>query len=182
PWDIAVFENLFPALSSSAHDPQALRVATAPARGVCEVVVFTQDATASLGRLPLDHVALLIDVWADRYEDLGRLADVAYVYPFENRGVEVGVTLHHPHGQIYAYPFVPPIAARELAHQLEFFQRNGEGLLERFITREVAEGARMIYEGPDAVAFMPVCARYSYEVWVAPRRSASSFAALTPRE
>jgi UDPglucose--hexose-1-phosphate uridylyltransferase len=178
PWDIAVFENLFPALALSAHDPPALRVATEPGRGVCEVVVFTQDATASLGRLPLDHCALLIDVWADRYEDLGSRADIAYVYPFENRGVEVGVTLHHPHGQIYAYPFVPPVAARELEQQRAHYEQHGTGLLEAMIANELADGMRLLYSGSHAVAFMPICARYSYEIWVAPRRPAPSFAAL----
>jgi UDPglucose--hexose-1-phosphate uridylyltransferase len=182
PWDIAVFENLFPTLASSAHDPPALRVATGPGRGVCEVVVFTQDATTSLGRLPLDHFALLIDVWADRYEDLGSRADVAYVYPFENRGVEVGVTLHHPHGQIYAYPFVPPVAARELEQQRAHYEQHGTGLLEAMIAHELADGIRLLYSGSHAVAFMPVCARYSYEVWVAPRRAAPSFAALGAEE
>jgi UDPglucose--hexose-1-phosphate uridylyltransferase len=182
PWDVAVFENLFPALAMSSHDPPQLPVPTASGRGVCEVVVFTQDSTASLGTLPLRHLELLIDVWADRYEDLGSLSDVAYVYPFENRGVEVGVTLHHPHGQIYAYPFVPPIPARELEQQRAHYERHGTGLLETMIARELADEVRVLYCGPQAAAFMPICARYSYEVWVAPRRPAPSFAALTPDE
>jgi UDPglucose--hexose-1-phosphate uridylyltransferase len=182
PWDIAVFENLFPTLALSAQDPLALQVATAPGRGVCEVVVFTQDATTSLGRLPLDHFALLVDVWADRHQELGNLPDVAYVYPFENRGVEVGVTLHHPHGQIYAYPFVPPVAARELEQQRAYYQQHGTGLLEAMIADELSHGIRLLYSGSHAIAFMPVCARYSYEVWVAPRRAAPSFAALDADE
>ena len=182
PWDVAVFENLFPTLTMDAHDPPALSVPTAPGKGVCEVVVFTQDPTSSLGRLPLSHLQLLIDVWADRYEELGNLPDIEYVFPFENRGVEVGVTLHHPHGQIYAYPFVPPVAVRELTEQGAYYARHGRGLLEDFVARESAEGTRMLYDGPAAAAFMPVCARYSYEVWVAPRRAAPSFAALTPEE
>ena len=117
PWDVAVFDNLFPTLTLAAQDPPALGVPTAPGTGVCEVVVFTQDPTTSLARLPLWHLELLLEVWADRYLELGAKPDVQYVYPFENRGVEVGVTLHHPHGQIYAYPFVPPVAARELEQQ-----------------------------------------------------------------
>ena len=182
PWDVAVFENLFPTLARTADDPTDLPVPTAPGRGVCEVVVFTQDATASLGTLPLPHLELLIDVWADRYEELGSLPDVAYVYPFENRGVEVGVTLHHPHGQIYAYPFVPPVAARELEQQRAHYERHGSGLLETMIAREMAERVRMLYCGPHAAAFMPICARYSYEVWVAPLRAAASVAALSQDE
>jgi len=182
PWDVAVFENLFPTFAMSAHDPPALSVSTEPARGVCEVVVFTQDASATLGTLPLWHLELLVDVWADRYDELGRLPEVAYVFPFENRGVEVGVTLHHPHGQLYAYPFVPPVAARELAQQRACYDTHGTGLLEQMIARELAEDVRLLYRGPHATAFMPICARYSYEVWVAPQRPAPSFAALTGDE
>ena len=181
-WDVAVFENLFPTLTLAAHDPPDLPVPSHPGKGVCEVIVFTQDASSSLGRLPLWHLELLIDVWADRYSELGALPEIQYVYPFENRGVEVGVTLPHPHGQLYAYPFVPPVAARELAEQRAYYERHGRGLLEDFVAREIADGVRMLYEGRSAAAFMPVCARYSYEVWVAPRRAAPSFAALDAAE
>jgi UDPglucose--hexose-1-phosphate uridylyltransferase len=181
-WDIAVFENLFPTLSMAAHAPPELSVATAPGRGTCEVVVFTQDAHASLGTLSLCHVELLIDVWADRYEELGALPDVHYVFPFENRGVEVGVTLHHPHGQIYAYPFVPPLPARELEQQRAHYERHGRGLIEDMVARELAEDIRVVYRGAHVAAFMPICARYSYEVWIAPLRAAPSFAALSRDE
>lgn len=182
PWDIAVFENLFPTLTGQAHDPPSLDVPTAPARGACEVVVFTQDPGASLATLPLWHVELLVDVWADRYEQLGARQDVAYVMPFENRGVEVGVTLSHPHGQIYAYPFVPPVAARELEQQQLHFERTGRGLFEELVEREMTDGSRLLYRGDEALAFMPVCARYAYEVWVAPIRAVPSFAQLSREE
>lgn len=181
-WDIAVFENLFPTLTLAAHDPPELSVPTEPGTGVCEVIVFTQDPSASLGRLPLWHLEMLIEVWGDRYQELGARREVQYVYPFENRGVEVGVTLHHPHGQLYAYPFVPPVPARELEQQRAYYAQHRRGLLEDFVARETSEGVRMVYDGADAAAFMPICARYSYEVWVAPRRPAPSLAALTPAE
>lgn len=181
-WDIAVFENLFPTLIPTAHDPPSLEVPTRPALGTCEVVVFTQDPGGSLGRLPLSHIELLIDVWADRYQELGARPDVEYVFPFENRGVEVGVTLQHPHGQIYAYPFVPPVAARQLAEQRSTLERTGRGLLEQFAAREIREATRLLYDGPDVTAFVPICARYPYEAWVLPKRPARSFAALAASE
>ena len=118
----------------------------------------------------------------DRYHELGSRPDVQYVYPFENRGVEVGVTVHHPHGQIYAYPFVPPVPARELERQLAYFEQNGRGLVEDMVALEIAEQTRLVYPGRHVAAFMPICARYSYEVWVAPVRAAPSFAALTRDE
>ena len=177
-FDAAVFENLFPTLTMNAHDPPSLPVPTLPALGVCEVVVFTRDARGSLGALPLDHLELLLDVWADRYRTLGASAAIQYVFPFENRGVEVGVTLHHPHGQIYAYPFVPPIPARELAQQRAYFEEHGRGLIERMIEAELEAQSRVLYAGPETTAFVPICARYPYEVWIAPRRAVASVADL----
>ena len=181
-WDVAVFENLFPTLLGTAHDPPDIEVPTRPGRGACEVVVFTQDPSTSLGRLPLDHLDLLSQVWADRYRELGAREDVEYVFEFENRGVEVGVTLSHPHGQIYAYPFVPPIPARELANQAAYLAEHGRGLLEDAVARETADGRRVIYAGELVAAFIPVFARYSYEVWIAPRRPAGSIADLDDAE
>jgi UDPglucose--hexose-1-phosphate uridylyltransferase len=181
-YDVAVFDNRFPTLSAFAHDPPSTIVDTLPARGTCEVVVFTQDPQASLGTLPLAQVELIVDVWADRYEELGARDDIQYVMPFENRGVEVGVTLHHPHGQIYAYPFVPPEAARELKAQGEYFRKHSRGLLEDLIDAELRDGRRLLCDSPRIVAFVPVCARYPYEVWIAPRRAVPSLAALGREE
>jgi len=181
-YDVAVFENLFPTLLPTAPDPPDAIVDTRAGRGACEVVVFTQDPHASLATLPLWHLRLVIDVWADRYRELGARDDVSYVFEFENRGVEVGVTLAHPHGQIYAYPFVPPVAARELMLQREHLRAHGRGLLEDHLAAEIADGRRVLYRSGLAVAVLPVCARYSYEVWVAPVRPAPSVADLTADE
>ena len=182
PWDVAVFENLFPTLTRNAHDPPSLFVATTEGYGVCEVVVFTQDPSSSLGRLPLWHIEMLLEVWGDRYRELGEIPGIEYVYPFENRGVEVGVTLQHPHGQIYAYPFVPPIPERELTQQRAYLDEHGRGLLVDLIDREITDHTRVLYSGTWAIAFMPICARYSYEVWVAPIRPAASCADLSAEE
>ena len=178
-YDVAVFENLFPTFAMSSTERPSTIVETKPACGVCEVVVFTQDPSQSLGGLPLDHLELIIKAWADRYRALGAISEVQYVMPFENRGVEVGVTLHHPHGQVYAYPFVPPLPARELASQREFFAAHSRGLLDDLIQKEITDGRRLLYTSRNAVAFIPACARYPYEVWVAPRRAAPSVAELT---
>jgi UDPglucose--hexose-1-phosphate uridylyltransferase len=180
-WDIAVFDNRFPALGGQGHSevPQ-LHVPTAPAGGHCEVVVYTPDRDSSLGALSLDHLELLLSVWADRTRRLGSRDDVRQVFPFENRGVEVGVTLQHPHGQIYAYPFVPPIPARELANQQAYFDAHGSGLVEALVAAELAAARRLLYEGAEVAAFVPICARYPYEVWIAPRRPVESIAALNP--
>jgi UDPglucose--hexose-1-phosphate uridylyltransferase len=177
-WDVAVFDNRFPSLTLESKEPPDLIVPTAPAFGKCEVVVFTQDARSSLGALPLDHLELVLEVWADRSDTLGNLAGIDYVLPFENRGAEVGVTLHHPHGQVYAYPVIPPVPARMQQIALEFYQANQSGILQDLISKEL-KAPRMLYRGEHAVAFVPVCARYPYEVWVAPIAPAESFAHLS---
>jgi UDPglucose--hexose-1-phosphate uridylyltransferase len=178
-WDVAVFDNRFPALAPEAGAPPASIVPTASAVGRCEVVVFTPERTGSLGALVLDRVELVLQVWAERTRALGAEDSVRYVLPFENRGAEVGVTLHHPHGQIYAYPVVPPVAARMQAAQAEHLAQHGRGALEALIAREIEDGARLIYRGDHAVAFVPACARYPYEVWVAPIRPVASFVDLS---
>jgi UDPglucose--hexose-1-phosphate uridylyltransferase len=182
-WEVAVFENRFPTLAENAEvPPPPAIVPTRPGRGACEVVVFTQDPSSSLGALPLSRLELILEVWADRYRELGARPEIEYVFPFENRGVEVGVTLHHPHGQIYAYPFIPPIPARELAQQKAHLEAHGRGLLEDLIQDEIEDGRRLLWTGERALAWMPVCARYSYEVWIAPRRAAGSVADLDADE
>jgi UDPglucose--hexose-1-phosphate uridylyltransferase len=185
-WDIAVFDNRFPSLGQPAlgapPPPPHLIVPTEPARGRCEVVVFTQDPKGSLGRLPLDHIDLLLQVWGDRTERLGAQPDIRYVLPFENRGAEVGVTLHHPHGQIYAYPVVPPVPARMQQVAAQHHAEHGRGPLEMLIEAERAGGERIVYAGPHTVAFVPVCARYPYEVWIAPVRPVPGFAQLQASE
>jgi UDPglucose--hexose-1-phosphate uridylyltransferase len=180
-WDVAVFDNRFPSLGPIG-EPPSLIVPSAPAVGHCEVVVFTKDAKASLGTLPLAHIELLIEVWADRTAAMVRRGDIAYVLPFENRGAEVGVTLHHPHGQIYAYPLIPPVPARMQQEAQLYYEAKGRGVLQDLITAEREAGVRMLYEGKHAVAFVPVCARYPYEVWVAPVEPVESFIRLTPEQ
>jgi UDPglucose--hexose-1-phosphate uridylyltransferase len=181
PWDVAVFENRFPSLvgADGGAEPPSLMVPTAPARGQCEVVVFTRDPAAALGTLSLAHIELLFEVLADRTARLERRGDVRYVLPFENRGAEVGVTLHHPHGQIYGYPVVPPVPAR-MHQQFEAHYRDrGRGLLGDLIAEELVDGRRILYAGEHAVAYVPVCARYPYEVWIAPIAPVAGFARLT---
>ena len=101
-----------------------------PGTGKCEVVVFTPDPASSLASLPLNHMELLLEVWADRTGVLADDPNIEYVLPFENKGVEVGVTLHHPHGQIYAYPFVPPIPQRMNTMEKEHLAAKGQPLAE----------------------------------------------------
>ena len=159
-FEVVVFENRFPALISG-----------------CEVVVYTSDHHKTLAQLPLERVRLLVDVWADRYERLGARPEVGYVFIFENKGEEIGVTLHHPHGQIYALPFIPPVAARELEASRRHLDNSGRCLHCEQVEHELA-GERLVFESPSMVAFVPHAARWPYEVHVYPRRHVASVAQL----
>lgn len=159
-FEVVVFENRFPALTSG-----------------CEVVVYTAEHHRTLAQLPLERVRLLVDVWSDRYESLGSRPEFEYVFIFENKGEEIGVTLHHPHGQIYALPFIPPVAAGELEASRRHLARTGRCLHCEQIERELA-GERVVFEGPSMVAFVPHAARWPYEVHVYPRRHVASVAEL----
>jgi UDPglucose--hexose-1-phosphate uridylyltransferase len=181
-YDVAVFDNYLPLMTPSAHNSPKCIVETLPANGVCEIVVFTQNPQASLSSLELDHLDLLLQVWGDRTSILGANQQIQYVLPFENKSAEVGVTLHQPYGEIYAYPFIPPIPARMLEMQRRFYQQHQRGLLADLIQKEIAQRKRIIYQDEYAIAFVPVCARYPYEVWIAPIQPVATLFELTPQQ
>ncbi len=147
-FEIAVFENRFPALRAP--------------HGAAEVVVYTDSHEGSFATLTRERAHALMWVWRHRYLELGARTEVQYVYVFENRGVEVGVTLHHPHGQIYAYPFLPPVPARELQAD----ERLGGCAPCELLRRELQDGRRVIYENDGVVAYVPYAARWAYEAHV----------------
>lgn len=172
-YDVAVFPNLFPSFMLSANSAPESILPTRPANGYCEVVVFTKDSDASLGTLSLDRIMMLFQVWADRYQIIKDFSDIKYIMPFENRGVEMGVTLHHPHGQIYSYPFIPPLIGQMLKSQKDFFHRNKRTLLQDLATKEISDKQRIVHRGHSTTAFVPACARYPYEVWIVPDKPVS---------
>jgi UDPglucose--hexose-1-phosphate uridylyltransferase len=115
----------------------------------------------------VDHIVDLIEVWRDRTNELGRLPNVRYVFVFENRGDVIGVTLSHPHGQIYAYPFVPPIIQRELMAEARHMRKTGRCLYCDVIEGE-RSGERTVLHDERWIAFVPSFARWPYEVHLAP--------------
>ena len=138
--------------------------------------MYSPEHQGSLGSLPLARIRNLVRVWRDRYVDLGAKEFVKYVFVFENRGEAVGVTLHHPHGQIYAFPYVPPVVEKELAASREHWRRTGRCLLCESLEEERSDGRRIVLEGDRFVAFVPFFARWPYETWLAPRGHLGSMA------
>src|SRR3984893_11644212 len=176
-FEVVVFESRSPAFGPDRRGGRPVR----PASTGCEVVVYTPEHELTLAQLPADRVRLLVDVWADRYRELGSRAEVAYVYIFENKGEEVGVTLHHPHGQIYALPFVPPFAQAELDASRANLEAAGRCLHCEEIDREL-RGARVVLAETSMVAFVPNAARWPYEVHLYARRHVASISDLDDAE
>lgn len=185
-YEIVVFENRFPSYTLDAECPPDASTAlspVAPGRGVCEVVLYSDVHTATLARMPVRRIRDLIAVWADRYRELGALDAVRYVLIFENKGEAIGVTLHHPHGQIYGYPFLPPRPARELAAARAFRTEHSGGCLHcALLEQEHRDGRRMLVAGTHFSAFVPFTAHYPYEIHIYANRCAPSIADLTAGE
>jgi len=180
-YDIAVFENKFPSFVPDAPEPEeggSALTPTAPGRGVAEVVLYSEDHDATLAAMSEQRIGDLVDVWADRYEELGSLPFVEYVFVFENKGEAIGVTLHHPHGQIYAYPFVPPRPGKELEAAREYHAKENRCLHCDILAQEQADGRRVVAKGEHFTAFVPFYARFPYEAHVYSRRCAPSIASL----
>ncbi|CRK61420.1 Galactose-1-phosphate uridylyltransferase [Alloactinosynnema sp. L-07] len=182
-YDVVVFENRFPSFAQNAAASSASGlVPAAPGIGRCEVVCFTDDHSMSFGDLPVSRIRTVVDVWADRTTALGALPGVEQVFPFENRGDEIGVTLSHPHGQIYGYPFVTPRTDRMLRVAADHRAEHGRHVMADVLTAERSEGTRVLVDSAHWTAFVPAAARWPVEVHLVPHRQVPDLPALTPAE
>ena len=163
-YDVAVFENRFPSLAGDA--------------GRCEVVCFTSDHDASFADLTAEQAALVLDAWTDRTAELAQLPSVEQVFCFENRGREIGVTLGHPHGQIYGYPFPTPRTRLMLRSLAEHRERTGRNLFDDVVAEERSDGRRVVLDGEHWTAFVPYAAHWPYEVHLYPKRRVPDLTAL----
>ena len=183
-YDVVVFENRFPSLRGAVPTPDPRTpgpqaqdgpletggVAGRPAIGRCEVVCFTADHNASFAQLSPRRVRTVLEAWADRTTVLQATPGIEQVYCFENRGEEIGVTLHHPHGQIYGFPFVTPRTARALG-QAQAYAAAGRGnLFDDMVAGEVAAGTRIVARNEHWTAFVPAAARWPFEILLFPAR------------
>lgn len=167
-YDVVVFDNRFPAFSGD--------------RGRAEVVCFTSDHRRSFAELGPRRVRTVLDALADRTAELSRTPGVEQVFAFENRGEEIGVTLHHPHGQIYGYPFVPPRTERMLDTARAYRAEHGGDVLGDVLAAERESGARVVVEGTHWTAFVPPAARWPVQVLVVPHRRVADLTELDAAE
>jgi len=184
-WKVLSVPNRFPALLADPPPPdtESERLFRCkPARGTCEVIVYTPQHDTSLAKLNVEHIRLVVDLWAERFEELGSRNYVKYVFIFENKGRVIGVTLDHPHGQIYAFPFVPPLIKKELVSSGQYWKRTNTCLFCRIIEKERRDAVRMVSENEDFACFLPFFAHWPYGVHIYPKRHVQALTDLTGRE
>lgn len=186
-YEVVVFENRFPSFAAEpSADPMALAAPglldRRPSAGRCEVVCFAADHDLSFGQLPAARVRLIIDALAARTTALSAWPGVEQVFCFENRGEEIGVTLRHPHGQIYAYPFVTPSTTRMLAVAGRHQERTGRNLFADVLRAEQDAGERVVATRDHWTAFVPSASRWPLEIHLYPHRQVADLAALAPDE
>jgi UDPglucose--hexose-1-phosphate uridylyltransferase len=146
------------------------------------VVCFTSDHASSFSRLADDQVELVMEAWADRTAELSAIEGVEQVFCFENRGEEIGITLTHPHGQIYAYPYVTPRSRLQLGAASRYAARHGGRNLFADVLAAERAGSRVVAANELWTAFVPAAARWPFEVHVYPHRQVPDLAALTEEE
>lgn len=186
-YDVAVFENKSPSFGPSLPDPATPEVGTgarptevfsaSTSGGRCEVVCFNPSSTGSFASQTTVRARTIVEAWAHRTQELSALPGIRQVFPFENRGVEIGVTLHHPHGQIYSYPYVPA-TMRRICESVESY---GPTLFADLVDAE-RNGTRVVLAGRYFTAYVPFAARWPVEIHLAPHRHIPDLAATTPAE
>jgi UDPglucose--hexose-1-phosphate uridylyltransferase len=184
-YDVHIYPNDFPAFSIPPEAPaiegdELYRVK--PSLGRCDVVLYHPDHTTSLPELSLDHLVLLVRVWKKRFAELKATPGIRYVLIFENKGAVIGVTMPHPHGQIYAFPLVPPRIQQELDSARAYFRSRHRCLFCDILRKEQSDGRRMVAENQAFTAFVPFYARWPYEVHIYSRRHWGSLSEMKPSE
>jgi UDPglucose--hexose-1-phosphate uridylyltransferase len=186
-YDVAVFENKSPSFGPGLPDLDATGWAEGPrptdlftettSGGRCEVVCFNPSSTGSFASQTTVRARTIVEAWAHRTQELSAIPGIRQVFPFENRGVEIGVTLHHPHGQIYSYPYVPATMQRIC----ESVRSYGSTLFADIVDAERC-GPRVVLAGEHFTAYVPFAARWPVEIHLAPHRHVPDLAATTTEE
>jgi UDPglucose--hexose-1-phosphate uridylyltransferase len=184
-YDIVVFDNRFPSFRHQAPAPSIPGdelYQVEPAAGAAEVVVYSSRHDATFSDLGVERIDKVIEVWSERYAELSTRDEVAYVFIFENKGEAIGVTLSHPHGQIYGYPDIPPTIVLELAAASAHRAAHASCVTCDIVGREREAGSRLVVRGSSFSAYVPFAGRFPYEVHVAAHRHATSVIDLTAAE
>lgn len=184
-YDVYKYDNDFPALSGNPPVPDDVATSffkTAEAYGKCEVILYSPGHETTLPELSDEHVGKLVELWSERFTELSKDEKIKYVFIFENRGDLVGVTMPHPHGQIYGYPFVPKKIELEAESAKEYLAANDECIYCRMLKEELEFEERVIFKTEHFTVFLPFFTEYPYGVYIFSNRHAGSINELTTDE
>ncbi|MDO4563177.1 MAG: galactose-1-phosphate uridylyltransferase [Clostridia bacterium] len=184
-FDVYKYDNDFPALSQIPPVPDDVArgiYKTAEAYGKCEVILYSPEHTVTLPELPTEHVRKLVDLWTERFTELKKDEKIKYIFIFENRGEVVGVTMPHPHGQIYGYSFIPKKLQLELDSCKEHFEQTNRCLICDMLEEEKKFEKRVIFENEDFIVFLPFFSEYPYGMYIASKSHKQNLAQFTERE
>ncbi|WEV72189.1 galactose-1-phosphate uridylyltransferase [Bifidobacterium sp. ESL0790] len=188
-YDVVIFENRFPSMVRVPGVPDTTTYVDGdklweqrPASGRCEVICFDPDEKGLPADLPVSRLRTVVEAWAFRTSEISHMEGIEQIFPFENHGAEIGVSLAHPHGQVYCYPFIAPKLEAELKHTEAYHERTGGNLLRDIMRGEVEAGTRLVMRNASWVAYVPSAARWPLEVHVAPVRDVLTIDELNDQE
>lgn len=179
------YDNDFPALMLNPPEPDDVGTdffKTAPCYGKCEVILYSPGHTVTLPELSDSHVRELVDLWVERFDMMQAEEKIKYCFIFENRGEPVGVTMPHPHGQIYGYSFIPKKLKLETASASEYYEKNGKCLFCDMLKNELDDGRRIIFRNEHFTVFLPFFCEYPYGVYIFSNRHVRFINELTDEE
>ncbi|MEZ5037760.1 MAG: galactose-1-phosphate uridylyltransferase [Chitinophagales bacterium] len=172
-YEVLVYPNDFPALdyqneigNETANETYSRKAA----KGACEVILYSPNHTANLYDLSDAHVLKLVKTWVERFNFHKNFDDVKYIFPFENRGKEVGVTMPHPHGQLYAYPFIPQKIETEITNSKKYFEKHQVNLFDVMLKDEIAFQQRVVLETETFLVYLPFFTDYPYGIFIVSKK------------
>jgi len=183
-WDVVLVENKYPMLTPRPPNKGVSKwpYIKAPAYGRCLILVETpKHDLDDISDLGLRDIVKVIKKVIDVVLDAER-SNFNYVLWFRNKGKEVGVSLTHPHSQIYVLPFIPSKIARELKSSREWFRVRGSCLFCSIISEEIKAKIRVVYKNNYFIAFIPFWAHWPFEVHIYSLRHVSKISELNENE
>jgi UDPglucose--hexose-1-phosphate uridylyltransferase len=184
-YEVHKYDNDFPALSQNPQEPEVEGTKLYKVKenyGKCEVVLYSPEHTKALSQLSVEHIYKLIGLWEERFFEISKDKQIKYIFEFENRGEEVGVTMPHPHGQIYGYSFVPLKVKVELDSCKEYYEENNTCMICDMNKEETAFAKRIVAENESFLAYVPFFTDYPYGVFIVSKRHLGSFLDFTDKD
>ncbi len=175
-FDVLAYDNDFPVMFLEKNqEPRSKNqdntiFKSVDAVGKCEVILYSPDHSKQLYDLSDAHVLKIVELWSERFKELAKDKRIKYIFEFENRGEEVGVTIHHPHGQLYAYSFVPSKIREELKNCKKYFYTNGTNLFADLNEAEKKHKKRIVYQNNSFIAYIPYFTDYPFGVFVVSKK------------